>query len=680
MTLETNLPGRLRNTSLPLNQGLLPVYEAVVNSIHSIEDAGIDLRAGRIEVEVIRSQQNVLPLVGSNDEPWLGAPDIVGFRITDNGVGFDDANMESFRTLDSDHKSSRGGRGVGRLIWLKAFRRVEISSVFGKIVGETTKRTFLFSADRGISCEHEEASAETRKTEIFLDGFVERYQAATSKTAKSIAISLLEHCLWYFVRPAGSPTIAVLDGDTQVKLDDVFEAMMHASATVEPTKINDEEFVFTHVKLRANSSKSHSIAFCAASRLVRQEGLKGKIPGLFGRLRDGDSEFVYVCYVASTYLDERVRSERTDFDISESPQLLFAGKELSLEEIRRAVIDSAQRHLAPYLQEKTAEARERVEHFVTHRAPRYRPILKRIPEGKLAIDPTISDKDLELTLHKELADIEGQLLEEGQELLSPKSTESYPDYRERLAEYLQKADDLKKSDLASYVFHRRVILDLFAKAIERDEMGSYVREGIIHELIMPMRCESKDLRANDCNLWLIDERLAFHHYLASDKPISTMPITGSLSGKEPDITALNVFDNPMLVAEGRIPKASIVVVEIKRPLRNDAKSGEEKDPIEQALGYLNRIRKGQVTTASGRPIPKSEDIPGYCHVLCDITPSIEIRCEMHDAIRTQDGLGYFFYHKAFKAYVEVSSFDRLVSAATERNRSFFDQLGLPAAE
>ena len=31
-----------------------------------------------------------------------------------------------------------------------------------------------------------------------------------------------------------------------------------------------------------------------------------------------ESEFIYVGYVGSKYLDEKVRSERTDFDISEN--------------------------------------------------------------------------------------------------------------------------------------------------------------------------------------------------------------------------------------------------------------------------------------------------------------------------------------------------------------------------
>lgn len=126
-----------------------------------------------------------------------------------------------------------------------------------------------------------------------------------------------------------------------------------------------------------------------------------------------------------------------------------------------------------------------------------------------------------------------------------------------------------------------------------------------------------------------------------------------------------------------MPLASLVVVEIKRPMRNDAAMGEEKDPIEQALGYLDRIRKGQAQTATGRPIPRSEEIPGFCYIICDITPSVERRCKMAQLKATSDCQGYFGYNDNYRAYIEVLSYDRLLNGARERNRAFFDKLGLP---
>ena len=163
----------------------------------------------------------------------------------------------------------------------------------------------------------------------------------------------------------------------------------------------------------------------------------------------------------------------------------------------------------------------------------------------------------------------------------------------------------------------------------------------------------------------------------------TVQFSGSIStrssdAKKPDIFGLRTFDYPILTAEStRLPPASLVVIELKRPMRNDARQGEDKDPIEQALGYLERIRQGQVTTVNGRAIPASENIPGFCYVICDLTATIAKRCKIHDAIRTSDGLGYFFYNKSYSAYVTVMSYDQVLNSAKERNKAFFDQLGFP---
>jgi len=682
--METNFPGRLRNTSLPYNRGLLPVFDAVVNSIHSIEEAGLSSQNGTITVEILRKVTT--RQFDFDEEQKKRGPDacedIISFKVIDNGIGFNDANMKSFNTLDSEYKADKGCRGVGRLLWLKAFEKAVVNSIYKDETDAFKSQTFVFNAASGVIDEKisNAPSGAARSTCVHLNGFRQRYRESSNKTIRTIANSLFEHCLWYFVRKGGAPRIIVKDKDIDesIYLDNIYEEHMVSSAVPETISIKENDFELTHVKLRAHSSQVHIIAFCASNRLVQEENITGKIPGLYGKMRDVNGEFVYACYVSSPFLDDNVRSERTGFDIVENVEEIFAETEISLTEIREAIISKASNHLSQYLEENKKKAKARVEEFVSHKAPRYRPILKRIPEDKLHFDPNISDKELDLTLHKHLSEIEGRLLADGHDVMKPREREDYPQYHKRLQEYLKTAEDIKKSDLANYVFHRKVILDLLEQAIQRGENGKYEREDLIHNLIMPMQKDSNEIMFDSCNLWLLDERLAFHNYLASDKTLSSMPITGCKETKKPDICGLNVFDNPILVSEGdRLPLASIVVLEIKRPMRNDAAEGEEKDPIEQTLGYLDRIRNGTVQTASGRPIPKSENIPGFCYVICDITPSIKRRCKMHNAIITSDGLGYFLYNNSFKAYVEVISFDRLVNAAKERNRAFFDKLGLP---
>ena len=680
MPMTTYLKGRLRNTPLPKTRGLFPLFEAVVNSIHSIEDQ-TDTSSGHIYVEILRDPQETLAFDTNGKRPGPAAvASVIGFKIKDDGIGFIDENMTSFETLDSDLKVAKGCRGIGRLLWLKAFDRAKVTSRYRNGDGVGMLRTFLFDRDEGVS-HHRSCPSdldEANETIVELHNFKEIYSQSSLKTTQAIATGLFEHCLWYFIREGGAPNIVVSDGNDTVDLDEIYKEHMISSSQAEEITVKDQAFELSHVRLRTTSSQAHAIAYCASGRLVKEENITGKLPGLFGRLGDDDESFVYSCYVVSKYLDRIVRTERTDFDFPEGTTSLFVSDEITLDDVRSAILGRVRNYLDEQLEANKMAGRERVERFVAETAPRYRPILSRIPEDELTVDPTISDTDLELRLHRQLNDIEGNLIAEGHDILSPKSTEKHVDYRKRVAQYLDKVADVKKSDLAGYVSHRRVIIDLFGRAIERDDDGNYVREDLIHDLIMPMGAESDDLFFDDANLWLVDERLAFHDYLASDITLRRSKITSSDSTKEPDIFALNKFDNPILVADASSPPlASIVVIEIKRPMRNDAKGGEEKDPIEQALGYLDRIRNGRVRTKQGRQIPQSEDIPGYCYVLCDLTPTVIQRCRLHDGIRTPDGLGYFFYNKNYKANVQVISFDQLVNAARERNKAFFDKLGLP---
>lgn len=680
-TVETNFKGRLKNTSLSATSGLLPVYEAVVNSIQSVDEAGLTGSGGVITVYILRDGvQGCLALDEAPKRGPLPLGEIVGFDIEDNGIGFNDKNIESFRYLDSDYKASLGCKGVGRLLWLKAFDNVHIKSSF-RIDDNIYQRTFIFTADLGISDEelNQLPACSAIKTKVSLSSFSSEYRKYTRKSGQAIAESIFYHCLWYFLRAGGAPTIKIIDGDCIIYLSDIFNECILADTATQEVIIKGRIFSLIHIKVKPNPSISHAFGLCAHNRLVTQEKLTGKIPGLYGKLLASDREFIYCCYVSSQVLDESVRPERTDFELVEQlDDLLIDSDIISKSDIRETVYSGAQAYLSTFLEQNLSRASERINTYISQQGPRYKPVMGRIPTDEINIDPEISDKDLELTLHKHLATIERELISEGHDILGRDSTDI--DYEERLQAYLSKAEDIKKSDLASYVSHRRTIIDILERAVERGPDGNYVREDVIHSLIMPMRKESTDILFDASNLWLVDERLAFHHYLASDKTLQSMPITGSDSTKEPDIAVFNLFDEPFLVSEEtKPPLASIVIIEIKRPMRRGTAPGVDKDPIEQATGYLSRIRSGGVQTVTGRPIPASDNIPGFCYIIADITPEFESRCRgTHDLIRTSDGLGYFGYKKNLDAYIEVISFDRLVTSAKERNRAFFDKLGLPS--
>jgi hypothetical protein len=676
MNLNTSLKGRLRNTNLPLTNVLHPLFEAVVNSIHSIDSAiklGIysSTLDGKITIKILRSSQRT-----AYDDV---KPDIIGFEIIDNGIGFNSENYASFQTLDSEYKIALGCRGVGRLLWLKAFKNVNVKSVY-KENGQIFTRTFEFDVPNDIHRPNVATTPEAKiETSIKLIDINKEYLKYIRKTASTISRDLLEHCLWYFIRAGGAPEILIDDQEDHISLHKEYDQLMINASQSKAFKIKSRTFEITHVKLKSSLQNKHSIIYSAADRVVKEESLQGRIPGLFGFLNDGVENFAYMCFLTSDYLTEKVNPERVGFNISETVDGMFADEEISFTDIRTKALERITEYLDQYLNENKQIGIKRLTDFVDSKAPRYRPILSRLNDIDKIVDPSISDKDLDIKLHSHLMAFEAELLAEGHDLMIPDGVEDKENYSKRIDEYLSKASDLKRSDLANYVAHRKVILDLLGKAIQKGQDGKYSKEDVLHKLIMPMHKVSDETRFEDSNLWLVDERLAFHNFMASDKTINSLPITSSTSTKEPDLLGLNVYDNPLLVNDGNnLPLASITVIEIKRPMRNDAKAGEEKDPIEQALGYLKRVRNGSVTTEAGRPIPNSEHIPGFCYIICDITSTIKDRCDLLDLQVTSDKLGYFGYHKTYNSYIEVISFDRLLNMARERNKAFFDKLGLPS--
>ena len=677
--MHSELNGRLRNTNLPYSKGLMPVYEAVINSIESIEDrSDIEqkpLSHYYIELEIDRVEQlDFYPKPGPLPEGEIRA-----FRITDNGVGFTDKNWQSFRTLDSLHKVEKGCRGIGRLMWLKAFNNVVVHSNYEEN-GGTRLRSFTFDVLKEVS-ESGVDSLENAEiaTVVNLEGFKNQFASATHKTLDKIASGLLEHCLWYFIRAEGVPKITVRDEHNSVDLFEIFDAHMHSSSSSETIQIKECPFEIMHVKIRIARHKPHTLGYCASGRLVREESIIGKIPGLYTAITDNDGQFTYMAYLTGEYLNQKVTNERVYFNISETSEGLFEETEISYNDIRTAVFPRVSEYLEASLEEVLAEGREKVEAFVSEKAPKYRPLLSHIPAERLSVDPNISDKELDTLLHREAFEVEQEILREGHELLT--ESDGYDDYAIRLASYMEKATDLRQSDLASYVAHRRVVIELLEFAIKQQSDGKFVREDVIHDLIVPMRAASTDTEYQRQNLWLVDERLAFHHYLASDLPLTSNPTTSSTSTKEPDIATIRVFENPLLVGEASPQQASITVVEIKRPMREGFQAGESeaKDPILQSLDYLRNLRDG-ARTVNGRPIPNSGKIPGFIYVLADFTDSLIDCCKMHQLQITADGMGYFGYHRdeAYNAYIQVVSFDGLVVSAKERSRAFFDKLGLPA--
>lgn len=133
LTPKCNIANKVKNTNLPRTKPLLPLFEVISNAIHSINEAVntriLDFEDATIDIKIIRygADEDVFAKIkGEAIDKYL----IDSFDVTDNGVGFTDANLNYFVEADTDHKREIGGKGVGRFVCLKAFKSMSVKSIY----------------------------------------------------------------------------------------------------------------------------------------------------------------------------------------------------------------------------------------------------------------------------------------------------------------------------------------------------------------------------------------------------------------------------------------------------------------------------------------------------------------------------------------------------------------------
>jgi hypothetical protein len=379
--------------------------------------------------------------------------------------------------------------------------------------------------------------------------------------------------------------------------------------------------------------------------------------------------------VSGDYLNRAVSQERTGFMFADSDSGDVDALDLTQRELQDGIAEECRAAFASFLQAVEQEKVRRIENFAMHQEPEYRVLLKHAPKEIRRIPADITDSKLDIELHKILHGVELDLKEQGKEFLNEDAETAVqdPEYVERYDRYVEKLLDYRQSELAKYVIHRRTILELLSKALGMKQDGKFSLEDQVHKILYPLRTTSDELEFGQQNLWLIDEKLTYHYYLASDTELSKMKVIDSASRDRPDVL---IFDRPAAFVEGEFPFQSIVIIELKRPQRNSY-SGEDKDPCEQVYAYIEDILAGKVIGEDRQHLQVSDKTRFYCYILADMTPNLKRLAKRNEFYETPDGLGYFKFSQNYNAYVEIVSYRKMLEDAKRRNRVLFEKLALP---
>lgn len=387
---------------------------------------------------------------------------------------------------------------------------------------------------------------------------------------------------------------------------------------------------------------------------------------------------MYSAFVTGEFLDKNVSTQRTGFtllDEDDDPTLDL----ITIKKIQDAAVNVIKDHLSEYIEPIQENKVKRIKEYIDNNSPQYKFILKYKSDKLHRIPPKINNEELEIELFKLSQEVSVELKQQSDRFLNKECANllDLEEYKREYTEFIEKENDLGKANLAQYIIHRKVILNLLSNGLQVGEDSKYQLEDYVHNLVFPMRRTSDDIGYDKHNLWIIDEKLSYHYYLASDIKLKNMGVINVGSDDRPDIIVMN---NPVMITNQEdSPLNSVVIIEFKRPMRN--KYNEDDDnPINQVYKYVRKIRSGQELDKNGRPVCVHDQTQFYPYVIADLTPKLIEDAQLSGLLKTPDGLGYFGYNpvKEINAYIEIISYQKMVQDANKRNKILFDKLFSPS--
>lgn len=649
---SVDLASEITRATLPANlEGFLfPVFEAISNSLHSIDDRFAEEAHERGKIRVIIDL----------DEKTI--------TVSDNGEGFNRKNLEAFLTPFTGHKFYRNGKGFGRFISFKIFDKVYYASptqvdneTFQNLVFEykplDPEDNLVEVSSRGLIPQHEHDQGLTvifRQPKAAFESFFSlgSKKGPEQLSEESFILSLLDHFLLEFIQKKAPKAFICEIAGAAFNLSEYFnQSVKDCGVKTLALKVGDCEHQFNlhFMQIDDGKSKRHSLYFYADNRATSDlenisKGLKdGAFEGESGR------RYNYLVAVSSDYFKS---SQSRDKIENLAVKIDYAGRTAALKDVLCAAARDQILEFEPnYTQRRRASIRKSVEELIS-----LDPMLRR-GLGDRSIDDFVNDRGITESKEQIASDLFVLRLRNKFDFRKINSKTPF----EELQKVVQKniPDDAKEA-LAVYVAYRNDVIKVLKEMLNRQQDG-LAKEDAIHQLVYPRYRDSEEVDYSSHNLWLIDDDLAFAEYISSDRTIS-----GRRRGA-------GQYAHDLLVNN----QNELLLVEMKRPQKDNYDESEDAkkptdNPVQQLISQVAQIRdEGKVITSGGRivPIPGDKMVRGY--ILADWNDEIRNYLMNNDFIVTDHGgpMAYRYYN-ARNLMIEVLAFDRLADRAAKRNQVF----------
>jgi len=478
------------------------IREGVTNSIH----------AGAAEITVDLCFDRQPGLFGEEVRNVLD-----NITITDDGEGFTQDNLNYFDEICTGHKDDIGGKGVGRLAFLKYANRVEIRS---QLASEFIE--FRYTPDFTPDDVQRKTSGGCRETAITLSELKESINTQVTKLVNALCDDLR---LFLFLKKQAGRTIAIrFTHNSKQPFPDDFTFSGEAIEAQKTRSFELQGETFDCYLFRDEAPRKGIVAMLCADELCVEEY---QISKRFDICR-------YLISITSGYLNRSSNIERQKLEIPKSE----TDGDLASPISREALMPRIHAECLAMINEA---AEGDIEAFKRGNIEKLRKFYPFVQIDSLNSEAAMLDaEEIVRTYRAQQARREDHLIE----ALEEGRSVAFDDI-----------SHLARDDLARFIVHRALVIDSLAK------MPRESAEEGLHTAILRKHSDGSDIREN--NVWLVDDKFLSYSNIYSDETLARIvrdvgTETETKQKRKPDIAAFFSKDN-----KGRPNK--LVIIEFKKP-------------------------------------------------------------------------------------------------------------------
>lgn len=490
-------------------------FEAITNSIQA--------KATKIEIKIYsrnlyEDREKIPPYVDK-------------IEIIDNGDGFNEENLKSFKEYGSKHKISLGCKGVGRFVYLKLFKHIDIKS---------KNIEFSFNVN-GVEKERKASNSETKI--LFL-----KPKDDISIDFKDLEQSIREHFLAYFLihhKNTMRPIEINIYNNDELKCN----ILSNQTPTFKEKQFNIGKYSFTLTYAYGNKELDNEGYYVADKRVVsKNSDLENEKK--YNLFKDNELKIYFI--LESEYFNKNVSNERNELLIYPKQKNTLQFHDLCWEDIHN--------ELDIQLKEIYKENGFDIDKTIKKNR---KEAIKNFPYLGAYFDNSneLNIEQMQKNAKKEF--------ENDKIFLRNENNKNDKDYEVKLSKVTQ-------AELAEYVFDRNKLIQQLRESVKKGDI-----EEKIHNLFMSKKTLDDKQNYKTNNVWLFDDRFMSYDKIFSDIQIKDIfPKLHQNIEKRPDV--LSIISN----SYKKEKITDILLIEFKRPDNKITPAGAEEQLLEYGR-YIN---------------------------------------------------------------------------------------------